>query len=353
MTTPFKDTLNVLVFAPNLGRELSPIATVDACVRILDGNAAFRTVVGRQEDQSSPAEAASAREEVNALLAQADVLCMGFPPLRHIVNRAPRLRWVHHTQAGVSNMWVTDIWGAPQVLLTSGRGYVRPTAMAEYVIAGALFFARGLYDAYLDKRALHLDRSHYEMKRVERATMGVVGLGGIGKEVARLARGLGMRVVATRRSVTALQRDVDYANVLLPAGALNELAAQSDFLAVCTQLTQETTHLINRLVLEAIKPSAVVINVSRGEVIDEDALLQALKIGRVRGAVLDVYEGELDARPPRPQLLELPQVVLTPHISAGGAGSDTGESMRLFCENLRRFIQGEPLLNLVDRTRGY
>lgn len=352
MASPSKDTLNVLILAPNLGQDLSPIAAVDPCVRVLDGNAAFRTALRRQGGHSSPDEIA-AEAEITNLLAQADVLCIGFPPLRHIVGRAPRLRWVHHTQAGVSNMWATDVWPASQILLTSGRGHVRPTAIAEYVIAGALLFARGLYDAYLDKRNLRLDRSHYEMKRVAGATMGVVGLGGIGKEVARLARGLGMRVVATRRSVTTPQHDVDYANVLLPAGALNELAAKSDFLAVCTQLTQETTRLINRSVLAAIKPSAVVINVSRGEVIDEDALLEALQAGRLRGAVLDVYEGELDAHPPRPELLDLPQVVLTPHISAGGAEDDSADSMRLFCENLRRFIRGEPLLNLVDRMRGY
>ncbi|HWO73579.1 MAG TPA: NAD(P)-dependent oxidoreductase, partial [Dehalococcoidia bacterium] len=208
------------------------------------------------------------------------------------------------------------------------------------------------HDGYLDKAKGALDRSHYAQMRVEGATMGVIGLGGIGKEVARLARALGMRVVATRRSAASRQSDVDHADLLLPPSELGELAAQSDFIAVCTQLTRETHHLLDRGVFAAMKPSAVVVNVSRGEVIDEEALLEALARGTLRGAVLDVYEGELDGKPPRPELMQTPNVILTPHVSAGGSAQDD-RLMRLFCENLRRFLDGQPLLNLVDRERGY
>jgi phosphoglycerate dehydrogenase-like enzyme len=276
---------------------------------------------------------------------------MSFPMVKDIVGSAPRLRWLHHTNAGVSNLWSCDVWGAEAIVLTSGRGHVRPTAMAEYSIAGAMAFARGLHDGYIDKPNARLDRSHYKPLRVEGSTIGIVGLGGIGKETARLAKALGMRVVATRRSVTEPQRDVDYADLLLPANRLPELAAESDFIAVCCQLTDETFHLINRNVFAVTKPTAVLTNISRGEVIDEMALIEALDQGHIRGAVLDVYEGEMDGKLPRAELMRSPNVVLTPHISAAG-GADT-EMMAMFCDNLRRYIHGEPLLNVVDRARGY
>ena len=342
----------VLVCAPIMGSDLSPVRVFEPAVRVVDGNQAFTRVQRAQQGNDDPAALAAARQELDALLEQADVLCMSFPMLRDVAAHAPRLRWMHHTQAGVSNLWSSDVWSAEHIVLTSGRGFVRPTAMAEYTLAAALGFARGLHDGYLDKPGQRLDRSHYRPQRVEGATMGVVGLGGIGKEVARLSKALGMRVIATRRSVTSRQEGVDNADVLLPAAGLNEMAAEADFLAVCTQLTQETFHLIGREVLGAIKEGAVVSNVSRGEVIDEQALLEALESGRVRGAVLDVYEGEMDGKPPRPELMAHPNVVITPHISAGGASSGS-EFMEVFCENLRRYLNGEELLNIVDRGRGY
>jgi glyoxylate/hydroxypyruvate reductase len=351
MVSGKNETPTVLVCAPILGSDLSRVRAFEPAVRVVDGNEAF-TAVQRAQQGSDTEALASAQEKLNALLAEADVICMSFPMLKDVAASAPNLRWFHHTQAGVSNLWSCDVWQAEGVVLTSGRGHVRPTAMAEYTIAGALAFARGLHDGYLDKPKQRMDRRHYKPIRIEGATMGVVGLGGIGKEVARLSQALGMRVLATRRSVTSRQEDVDYADLLLPASELSQMAAESDFLAVCTQLTQETFHLVGRDILGSIKQSAVVINISRGEVIDEEALLEALDSGRVQGALLDVYEGEMDGKPPRPELMAAPNVILTPHISNGGAAPGN-EIMDLFCENLRRFVEGEELLNVVDRARGY
>ena len=150
------------------------------------------------------------------------------------------------------------------------------------------------------------------------ATMGVIGLGGIGQEVARLSRAAGMRVIGTRRSATAPLPDADGADLVLPAMRILEVAAESDFLVVCSQLTAETHGFINASVFAAMKPDAVLINVARGEEVDEDALVEAVTAGRIRGAVLDVYAGELAGRPPRPELTGLPQILLTPHISASG-----------------------------------
>jgi phosphoglycerate dehydrogenase-like enzyme len=227
------------------------------------------------------------------------------------------------------------------------------TAIAEYVMAGVFHFARGLNAGVSPERSGALERDRYQLTAVTEATIGIVGLGGIGQEVARLAKAVGMRVVATRRSLAEPRTDVPDVDLLLPASHLPDLAAQSDFLAVCAQLTSETRGLISRSVLDTLKSGATLINVARGEEIDEIALIDAISSGRVRGALLDVYDGELAGRPPRRELLDLPQIILTPHISTFGDPQGVNPVKRLFAENLRRFLRGQPLLNLVDRTRGY
>jgi phosphoglycerate dehydrogenase-like enzyme len=327
--------LRVAVIAPNLGSDLGWLSDLDPRLEVLDANALAQDI-----DGSKP------------LLERAEVILLGYPVPRGILERAPHLRWVQHTQAGVSNLHGTDLWDSP-VTLTSSRGAVAATGIAEYVIAGAYYFACGLQEATRQKAAGEFSRRGYALRTLTGATIGIVGLGGIGAEVARLARAAGMRVVATRRSVASPQRDAEGADLLLPAGQLAELAAASDFVAVCVQLTPATQGMIGAEVLAAMKPQSVLINIARGEVIDEDALVAALQADRIAGAVLDVYAGELAGRPPRRELVELPQVVLTPHIS--GLGDSTGSEpvKRLFAENLRRYLDGQPLLNLVDRSRGY
>jgi phosphoglycerate dehydrogenase-like enzyme len=327
------DIVNVVVMAPSLGPDLSYVSAVDPRIRVIDANT-------------------SDGDLLDAALGVADVFLVGYPVPPLVVARAPRLTWAHHTQAGVSNLHNSDLWTSG-VSLTTSRGAVAASAIAEYVVAAAAFFARGLHAGMRQKHDGLFTRSGYEMQSLRHATMGVVGLGGIGREVARQARALGMRVLATRRSVTAPVYDTDGVDCLLPAGQLREMAAESDFLAVCAQLTAETAGIIDAGVFSALKPGAVLINVARGEEVDEDALVAALTRGDLRGAVLDVYDGELAGRQPRPELLDLPQVLLTPHISGRGDLESREPVRRLFTDNLRRFLAGEPLRNVVDRQRGY
>jgi glyoxylate/hydroxypyruvate reductase len=182
-------------------------------------------------------------------------------------------------------------------------------------------------------------------------TLCVVGAGGIGREVGRLGAALGMRVVGTRRHVAA--------DEALPAGFaalggsedLDAFLAEADFVAVCCQWTPETTGLINAARLAMMKPGAVLVNVARGEIIDEAALQEALAREHLRGVVLDVYVGEFD-RPPPQALWRHPRVLITPHISgASDAGRHGGTE--LFCENLRAWLDGKPLRNVIDWERGY
>jgi phosphoglycerate dehydrogenase-like enzyme len=345
--------VSVLVMAPRLGSDLGYVTEVDPSVEVLDGNEAYRAELVDQGLHPGPMpRRAPSRDDRDGLLAGAEVLLLGYPVPPLLAARAPSLRWVHHTQAGVSNLVETDLWRS-SVPLTSTRGAVSATAIAEYVIAGVFHFARGLHRATQRQPGSPLSRADYRMTSVAGTTMGIVGLGGIGGEVARLARAVGMRVVATRRSVTGARTDDPNADLVLPATALPELAAQSDFVAVCSQLTSETYKMMDHRVFAAMKPGAVLINIARGEEVDEPALLEAIRSGHLGGALLDVYEGELSGRPPRPALLEAPEIVMTPHNSTSGDRTGAEPARRLFAENLRRFVAGESLLNLVDRSRGY
>jgi len=341
------DEVNVAVMAPILGRDLSFVSDVDPRVRVLDANFA---APGRWTGSDGQAEPGS--DLLESILAQAEVLLVGFPVPAGLVALSPRLAWAHHTQAGVSNLAGTDLWSS-EITLTSSRGAMAATAIAEYALAAAVYFARGLHEAARQKAAGQFTREGYQMLTLRGATMGVIGLGGIGQEVARLSRAAGMRVIGTRRSVTAPLPDADGADLVLPADRILEVAAESDFLVVCSQLTDETYGFINASVFAAMKPNAVIINVARGEEVDEDALVDAVTGGRIRGAVLDVYAGELAGHPPRPELVALPQILLTPHISSSGDTSVAQPLRQLFAENLRRYLDGQPLLNVVDRTRGY
>lgn len=340
------DEINVAVIAPVLGPDLSFVSDVDPRVRVFDANFA---APGRRAE---PGGAAAHGSELAAILAQAEVLLIGYPVPRGLAALSPRLVWAHHTQAGVSNLAGSDLWSS-EVTLTSSRGAVAATAIAEYALAAAAHFARGLHEAARQKASGQFTRQGYQMLTLRGATMGIIGLGGIGREVARLSRAAGMRVIGTRRSVTAPLKDTDRADLVLPADRIGEVAADSDFLVICSQLTAETRGFINARVFAAMKPTGVLINIARGEEVDEDALIEAVTAGRIRGAVLDVYAGELAGRPPRPELAGLPQVLLTPHISGRGDTNMAEPLRRLFAGNLRRYIDGQPLLNVVDRARGY
>jgi phosphoglycerate dehydrogenase-like enzyme len=223
--------------------------------------------------------------------------------------------------------------------------------MAEYAIAGILFFAKGLHRAVTDRDAGQFDHRAYRPLLVEGKTACIVGAGGIGREVGRLAAALGMRVIGTRRHP-------DPAAPLPPGfekvggvGDLDGFLAESDFVVICCQWTPETTGLIGAARLAAMRPGTVLVNVARGEIVDEAALADALARGHLRGVVLDVYNGEFE-RPPPEALWRHPLVLITPHVSGASDQSRHG-AIEIFCENLRAYLDGAPLRNVIDWQLGY
>ena len=293
---------------------------------------------------------ASSLDERNRALALAEVVLTGWPPLKDLRARAPRLKWVHELPAGASNFLDTDLWGA-DVWVTTSRGLTNRRPMAEYVLASFLHFARGLHLSYRDQRRHLFDHKTYDPIIVRDKTACVVGAGGIGQEVAKLCAAAGMRVVGTRRhAASGTPLPPGFAR-LEAAHLLHDLLGESEFVAVCCPWTKETTHLIGRGAFAAMRSGTVLVNIARGEIIDEAALLQALAEGKLRGVALDVYDGEFE-RPPDARLWDDERVVLTPHVSAV---TDVSEhrGVKLFCENLTRYLEGLPLENVIDWERGY
>lgn len=349
--------VEVVVIVPLAAESLGRIASVDPRIRVVDARGWFdgeivqtwpRWTIERYLAQRRIAE--HPRQELDRILASAEIILGGWPFPLDLRARAPRLRWFHQLPAGASNLLRGDLWKS-EVTVTTSRGYGNSRAMAEYVLAAFLLFARSLHRACRDQQRHRFDYREYSPVAIEGKTVCIVGAGGIGQEVGRLCAAAGMCVLGTRRSGTPSGRLPEGFSQLGGPEHLNEFLTQSDFVAVCCQWTPETTGLIGREAFAAMKPNVTLVNVARGEIIDEDALLAALNQGKLRGVVLDVYVGEFE-RPPDVRLWDDERVIITPHVSAG---SDLSQhrGVELFCSNLRAYLDGEPLANVIDWTRGY
>jgi phosphoglycerate dehydrogenase-like enzyme len=350
-------TLNILTIQRISAADRSRIEAVDPAIRLTDAGGWFD---GEIRD-TWPAYAASrylapgatgqgTREERDRLLAEAEVILGGWPFPLDLHARAKRLKWFHQRPAGASNLRLGDLWGS-DVLVTTSRGVGSTLAMAEYAIAGILHFAKAFDRAVLDRDAGTFDHRAYYPLLLNGKTLCVIGAGGIGQDVGRLAAALGMRVLGTRRRPEPDAPLPAGFSVIGGADDLDRFLAESDFVAVCCQWTQETTNLINADRLALMKPGCVLVNVARGEIVDESALADALEHGHLRGVVLDVYVGEFERLPPE-RLWRNPRVLITPHTS-GHSDQNRHGAIELFCENLRAYLDGKPLRNVIDWERGY
>jgi phosphoglycerate dehydrogenase-like enzyme len=282
-----------------------------------------------------------------AMLADAEVMFdFDHTHLRDLPRLAPRVRWIQATSTGIGQTLVrTGLIDTP-ITFTTARG-IHAKPLADFAVMAVLWFAKEGFRMVRDQAAHRWSR--YCGRDVRGATVGVVGLGTIGREVARLCKALGMRVVGTSRTVERSSA-VPCVDVVFPLSELAALAETADYLVLAIPHTPQTERLIGRPVLAAMKPGAVLINVARGSVVDEPAMIDALRGGRLGGAALDVLATE----PPAPDnpLWDLPNVLICSH-SASTIETENAQLTDLFCENLRRYQRGQSLLNVFDRTRLY
>jgi len=275
------------------------------------------------------------------------VVCGKLPP--ELLSAAPRLRWISFWSAGLDKA-VTPEMEERHLLLTNASGVHGPN-IAEQVLAWMLMFSRRmpvLFRAQLG----HEWKAARDVPPDELTgqTLGIAGFGRIGEALAVRARAFGMRIVASKRDTTkrydgSIEPDALYATDRLP-----EMLAESDHVCVAIPLAPNTHHLFNKTLIAHMKPGAYFYNISRGKLVDESALIEALQEGRLAGAGLDVFETEpLPADSP---LWAMENVIITPHV-AGLTPHYFTRAAALFADNLERYLAGEPLQNLYDAKRGY
>lgn len=268
-------------------------------------------------------------------------------PFRDVWNHAKKVRWVHSLAAGMESLLFPEFINSP-VVVTNARGVFK-RSLAEFAVLGMLYFYKRV------RRLVDSQHAHkwddFMVDWLPGKIMGVVGYGGIGRECAILAKALGVKVYATRRKVQLSTNDPVLDRIFSPS-ELHKMLAQADVIVAAAPLTPETKHMIGAPQFDVMKSSAIVINVGRGPVIDEAALIRALQQKRIAGAALDVFE--IEPLPPDHPFWDMENVLLSPHCTDRTRDPDWLDlSMQCFVENFRRYVSGEPLENVVDKKAGY
>jgi len=314
--------------------------------------AGWETVVVREDNDALEGGARGPGPEAMAAVAEAEVYCgWGMPaPLFHA---APRLRWVQSALAGTGALLAIPELRDGPCLLTNAAGMYGPP-IAETVLAGVLHLTRGL-DLAASLRAERrwdqaaFGRSAAMVREIDELRVLVIGAGGLGAEIGARFAALGASVAGVRR-VPSKGCPRGFVRVAGP-DAIDDELPNTDVVVLAAALTAETRHILDARRLALLPPGAIVVNVSRGTVLDEDALIAALTHGQLRGAVLDVFTHEPLA--PDSPLWQLPQVVLTPHVSGVSPRRLWDRLSALFLGNWRSYVDGRPLTNVVDKALGY
>lgn len=315
------DPIVVLVFATLEERHIAQLRSVDPRVRVVAATDLARAI---------------------ELAPQAEIM-VGWNVPREAVQRAPKLRWIHSTAAGVDQLLHPEVLER-EIVITSSSGIHQP--LVEHVFAMVLALTRRLHIAIRNQVHRRWERRQATGDEVRGKTMGVLGLGHIGAEIAEKAHVFGMRVIGTKRTPA----DVPHVDRIYPPDELREVLRASDVVVIALPLTSDTRGLLGEAAFRAMKRTALVINIGRGPIVQEAALVRALQEGWIGGAGLDVFEREpLPADSP---LWGMEHVIITPHVSGGWPGY-MDAAIPLLCDNLRRYLDGAPMRNLVDKARGY
>lgn len=265
--------------------------------------------------------------------------------MENLMAAAPGVKWVHSRSAGLDGLLFPALVESP-VPLTNGRG-VFSQSLGEFVMAAVLFFAKDLRRMIESQKAGKWDQ--FDTTEVAGQTMGIVGYGDIGRAIAKRAKAMGMQVLALRRRPELSAGDSDVSR-LFGFDQMLEMIAQCDYVVAAAPLTQETKGLLSTKEFAAMKKTAVVMNVGRGPVIDEAALVEALKAGEIAGAALDVFE--VEPLPAESPLYGMENVLISAH-AADHTPDWLDQAMIFFYKNLELYRSGGALLNVVDKRAGY
>src|ERR1039458_5133563 len=293
--------------------------------------------VNRMERETNVVK--GAEENLDSLLAEAEVILGGFNFPQNMYKRAPNLKWLHISTVGLERYSSLDFMRS-NIFITNSRGVIS-IPIAEHALMFMLMLTKNAQRLVINKEKKLWDS--FTTPELYGKTVGLIGAGSIATEIARRARGMGMNVIATKRSVTKndpVNADIDK---IYPLDQLKELLHNSDFVVVAAPLTAETKGMLGIDEFKAMKKTAFIINIARGPIINEPAMIAALKEGWIAGAGLDVFEKE--PLPPDNELWVMPNVIISPH-SSGVSERQPYRLVALFCDNLRRYINKQPLLNV-------
>jgi phosphoglycerate dehydrogenase-like enzyme len=339
--------VNVLIASPLEAEHADRIAAADSRVNLLYEPAllpvtrypADHTGMARDLDPTALASWA-------ALRAAADIsFDFDWQAPGRIVANCPRLRWVQATSAGIGGLLDrTGLIKSP-IVFTTAAG-VHGVPLAEFALLGLLHFAKGM-----PRLASHQAERRWDLhatRPLRGSRVLLVGLGGVGREVARLLAAAGVHV--TGAGLPGKRYEIDGVRDYVADTGIGDVLCSVEALILACPLTERTRHLIGERELALLPPGAVVVNVARGAVIDEKALVGALEAGHLGGACLDVFETE--PLPPGSPLWAMPNVIISPH-SASTVADENRLLTDLFVENIGRWLAGEPLLNVFDKDAGY
>jgi len=318
----------------DIGKELlQKIADCSPYIKITD---ASKLVAAEQNGDKI------AGKKLDAVLADTEIIC-GFMPVPNVVKRAARLKWHHTLLAGVDITRYAELFKSPVIVTNT---HIHGTQISELVLEMMLMLAKHAPAYFEQKKRKKWERIVPTL--LNGKTMGVVGLGTIGKACAMLGKAFGMTVIATNDPA----KKYKYADLVMKTNELPKLLKQSDYVVLAVPLIPETTDMIGAKQLAMMKKTAYLINIARGQVVDEDALVEALQKKTIAGAGLDVFRTDPGPLPPNSKLWDLTNVVMSPHI-AGSIENYNEIAIDAFCENLKLYLNGKKMNNVVNKKKGY
>lgn len=332
------DCINILItypprFIPPAKELIEQIASIDQRINL--HNVSELLTHEREND-------AEARKKLDKRLVEADIF-FGLDLPDNIIDRAPRLKWIHIGIAGVDKMLTLEVIKS-RVILTNSKG-LHATSASELVLMMMLMLLKKA--PFFMQNKLEKAYRIYRPLLLESKIVGILGLGAIGSEVARLAKAFKMHVIATRSNPN---RENPYTDEIFPSDQMDEVLARSDFVVVALPFTTENSGLIGESELQGMTRTSFLINVARGGIVNEGALIKALQEEWIAGAGLDVFA--VEPLLAENKLWELPNVILTPHL-AGRLENYTELTLQLFRENIQRYVDGKTLKNVVNKKKGY
>ena len=306
-----------------------------------------------REAAATEAVVVTTADELFAHLPDAEIVCSYFVP-HDWRTLAPKLRWLQFPGAGVDSLATTGLLDANSGVIVTTAAGIHAETISEYVFASMLMFNWNwpqmvrLQDSHVWARSATW--YHLGGRELAGQTLGIIGLGNIGRRIAQLGHAFSMRVLGTRRSIQIAGEQESDVDQFFPPEQLHELLRLCDYVVISVPLTRETEKLIGEAELRIMRSNTYLVNIARGRVIDEQALVRALREGWIAGAGLDVTEEE--PLPSESPLYSMPNVILTPHISGNSVYYDA-RLAALFAENLKRYRSGQQLQNQYEPSRGY